>query len=368
MGETVAQAVSTLTANTSLRGLDEAGAKQGVVLRLLSLVGWNAFDISEIVPEYTVESRRVDYALKIESINKVFIEVKRPSEDLEGHQEQLLDYCFKQGVRLAVLTNGRTWWLYLPLREGSWEQRRFLTIDLESQEPQVVESRLLQFLSRESVASDSATAAAEELIASRERIETMTATVTQAWNEIIQTPDDLLVDLISEVTERLCGFKPESVLVARFLAQHLLALRITGAATTPDQPLPHVQPSPSPHSEPSTSWRGGDSKPPFTGTRPTSVSLYGQSRATETWIEVLVGVCNSVYERSGDDFTKVLEIRGRRRPYFSVNGNELRQPRLLAFARIYVESNLSANAIVSLRERLLAHFRMQSNALAITTA
>tara|TARA_Y100000294_G_scaffold163621_1_gene169681 strand:- start:3707 stop:3829 length:123 start_codon:yes stop_codon:yes gene_type:complete len=40
----------------------------------------------------------------------------------------------------------------------------------------------------------------------------------------------------------------------------------------------------------------------------------------------------------------------------------------LAFARIYVESNLSANAIVSLRERLLAHFRMQSNALAITTA
>ena len=63
----------------------------------------------------------------------MFIEVKRARVNLEDHQQQLLEYCFQEGVRLAVLTNGRTWWLYLPLQAGSWEQRRFLTIDLESQ-------------------------------------------------------------------------------------------------------------------------------------------------------------------------------------------------------------------------------------------
>ena len=52
-------------------------------------------------------------------------------------------------MKLAVLTNGRNWWIYLPLQAGSWEQRRFLTIDLEVQEPSVVEHRFLKYLSPE---------------------------------------------------------------------------------------------------------------------------------------------------------------------------------------------------------------------------
>ena len=216
--------VTTIRSSVPLRNLDEAATKQGIVLRLLSLAGWNPFDLSEVVPEFTVGSQRVDYALRLDSSSKAFIEVKRPSEDLDGHQKQLLDYCFQQGVRLAVLTNGRTWWLYLPLREGSWEQRRFLTVDLESQEPHMVEARFQQFLSRESVASDAAVNAAEQLIASRERIETMTKTIAQSWNEIIQAPDDLLVDLISETTEKICGFKPDAGLVEQFLEQHVATL------------------------------------------------------------------------------------------------------------------------------------------------
>ena len=79
------------------------------MLRLLSLAGWDTFDISQVVPEYTVGTRRVDYALRPGSPNTVFIEVKRPGENLERHQQQLLEYCFQEGVKLAVLTNGRTW-------------------------------------------------------------------------------------------------------------------------------------------------------------------------------------------------------------------------------------------------------------------
>jgi len=47
--------------------------------------------------------------------NKIFLEVKRAGEDLnnEKHEDQLLEYSFRQGVELAVLTNGMTWWLYL---------------------------------------------------------------------------------------------------------------------------------------------------------------------------------------------------------------------------------------------------------------
>ena len=180
------------------------------------LPGWDTFDISQVVPEYTVGNRRVDYALSPETANAVFIEVKRPGENLERHQQQLLEYCFQEGVRLAVLTNGRTWWLYLPLQAGSWEQRRFLTIDLEVQEPDVVERRFLEYLSPEIVGSGQAVSGAGALVESRQRAEITSKTIVTTWHQIIETPDELLVDLISETTERICGFKPEPELVQQF--------------------------------------------------------------------------------------------------------------------------------------------------------
>ena len=44
---------------------------------LLSLAGWDTFDVSQVVPEYTVGTRRVDYALRPGSPNAVFIEVRK---------------------------------------------------------------------------------------------------------------------------------------------------------------------------------------------------------------------------------------------------------------------------------------------------
>ena len=220
----IAQAVAQIRNTVSLSVLDESATKQGVVLRLLSLAGWDTFDISQVVPEYTVGTRRVDYALRPGSPNAVFIEVKRPGENLERHQQQLLEYCFQEGVKLAVLTNGRTWWLYLPLQAGSWEQRRFLTIDLEVQEPSVVERRFLECLSPERVGSGQAIGDAEALVASQQRAEIIGKTIAAAWTQIVETPDELLVELISETTERICGFKPEPELVEQFLLRRVHAL------------------------------------------------------------------------------------------------------------------------------------------------
>ena len=96
LSETISDAVIKPIRGVSLVSLDESATKQGVVLRLLSLAGWDAFHVSEFVPEYTVGSRRVGPS------NAVFIEVKRPGENLEEHQRQILVYCFQQGVRLAA--------------------------------------------------------------------------------------------------------------------------------------------------------------------------------------------------------------------------------------------------------------------------
>ena len=224
MAETIAQAVEQIKSTVPLRSLDEAATKQGVVLKLLYLAGWNTFDVLEVVPEYTVGNRRVDFALRPGTANAAFIEVKRPGESLENHQQQLLEYCFQEGAKLAALTNGGIWWLYLPLQQGNWDQRRFLTIDLESQEPAIVEQRFMGYLSQEKVISGRAVSDAENLVRSQQRAEITSQTIIKAWNQIVETPDDILVDLISETTERICGLKPEPELVEQFLSRRIHAL------------------------------------------------------------------------------------------------------------------------------------------------
>ena len=229
----IAQAVEQIRITLSTGVLDESATKQGVVLRLLSLAGWDTFDISQVVPEYTAGTRRVDYVLRPGSSNAVFIEVKRLGENLERHQQQLLEYCFQEGVKLAVLTNGRTWWLYLPLQSGNWEQRRFLTIDLEVQEPNVVERRFMKYLSSDRVDSGQAIRDAEDLVESQQRAETIGEALSAAWTQIVETPDGLLVELISKATQRICGLKPEPELVEQFLAGRPRALTEASEGSPP---------------------------------------------------------------------------------------------------------------------------------------
>ena len=283
MAETIAEAVVQIKNTISLSSLDESATKQGVVLRLLNLAGWNPFDVSQVVPEYTVGKRRVDYALRPGSANAVFIEVKRPGEHLENHQQQLLEYCFQEGVKLAALTNGRTWWLYLPLQAGNWEQRRFLTIDLESQMPDIVEERFTAYLSQDSVISGRAVSDAEDLVQSQLRVETTGKAIVEAWNQIVETPDEILVDLISETTERICGFKPEPELVEQFLSRRVNAL--SSAPSPSAEPQLRLPPTPS---SKETRWEGTGSTLPITLDPPNSeVFKAALLRTKEAWIEVM---------------------------------------------------------------------------------
>lgn len=109
MKERLSVFVERIKIDKKIFSYDESATKQAVILQLLSILGWNTFNIDEITPEYSVGGRNVDYSLRVGGSNKVFIEVKKVGEDLEKHQEQLLNHSFQQGVKLAVLTNGVTW-------------------------------------------------------------------------------------------------------------------------------------------------------------------------------------------------------------------------------------------------------------------
>ena len=107
----------------------EASVSTGIVLRLLIALGWPVHNPTAVKPEYTVEGRRVDFALFApESRLRVFIEVK-PVEQIQAGEEQLFEYATHCGVPIAILTDGQEWRFYHPGGEGSYEERRVCTLE-----------------------------------------------------------------------------------------------------------------------------------------------------------------------------------------------------------------------------------------------
>jgi len=353
MQQDLQNVISLVRGNKGLLVVDEASVKAGVVLQIFQMLRWNPFDVSEVVPEYTAGGKRVDFALRVSSISKVFIEVKRPAEDLGPHQEQLLTYSFTEGVRLAVLTNGFTWWFYLPLSEGSWEQRRFYSLDLLEQEPADVAKRLEDFLSKDRVISGEAIISAEHVYKSKKTKAILRDSIPRAWNKILGDPDDLLVDLLIETTEKLCGFRPDITDIEKFLKSVSTELQIEHPDTSS---LKRAVPRVTPVRQEATSIISRSRDFNFTGTKIKSFSLFGKAHYPKTWQELLLSVATEMYRRHPNNFDKCLSLRGSKMIYFSTNPNELSYPKQIANTNFYAEAKLNSNSIVRRSMELLALF------------
>lgn len=242
MSDEVLKVIEDLQSDKRLTLLLEADISRSVILRILDALNWSTSNRREVNPEYSVRGGRVDFALLIGNRPKVFIEVKRGGEPLAGHQEQLLGYAFRQGVKIAILTNGATWWFYLPLQEGSWEERKFATVDFDRQDTEEIVQKLEDLLSKENVISGKAVQNAKILYEQSQKKEEISTTLPDAWNQLVSEPDDLLVELLAEKTEELCGHKPDKNEIEQFLLAHFPIIDRSGSVSTPARkvqvPLP----------------------------------------------------------------------------------------------------------------------------------
>lgn len=207
----------------------EAQAKRTIIEPICDSLGWDTSDPDEVRLEYSTSSGgRVDYALLNNKKPIILLEAKKPAESLDNHGKQVLRYAFDIGAPLAVLTNGIQWWLYLPHGEGRWEDRKFYSIDIHAQEIDSICDRFIEFLGKDNVISGSAVNNAKKKRIQREGKQKIEATLPEVWEEIINEPNELLVDLLIEETERKCGFKPSEQQAKGFISK----------ITRPVEPLP----------------------------------------------------------------------------------------------------------------------------------
>jgi hypothetical protein len=199
------------------RFTSEAAVSQGVVLPLLHQLAWPVFDTHVVWPEFPIPDGRVDFALCHPRDRPViFLEVKRVGQ-AEGADRQLFEYAFHQGVPMAVLTDGQEWHFCLPAEQGLYDERRVYKLDLLERPVPDSESRLQRYLDYPAVSAGSALNNARSDYRDVNRERQVRDALPRAWGDLLADPDELLVELLAEKVEDLCGYRPTLEACALFI-------------------------------------------------------------------------------------------------------------------------------------------------------
>jgi hypothetical protein len=84
----------------------------------------------------------------------------------------------------------------------------------------------------------------------------------------------------------------------------------------------------------------------FTGHRPASFSIEGQSYVVESWRDILLKTCELVRTRKPSQFSRILELKGTKNLWFSREAKQLRDPVRIHGTSIFAETNVNANGLV----------------------
>jgi len=197
----------------------EEDVKLAVILPILRALGWDETDRS-IRAEYPTPPGRVDYALLYESRPQVFVEAKRRGAMDVRAEAQLFSYANNRGVPLLLLTDGYRWDLYLSMADGLPEERRFLSLELAGDNDLPVYSETLEtYLGKTHVASGKARRAAEERLHLDRQQTRARKAIPEAWNALLDEPDEFLCDILSDKVRTQIGTSPDSSDIQGFLAQ-----------------------------------------------------------------------------------------------------------------------------------------------------
>lgn len=99
----------------------------------------------------------------------------------------------------------------------------------------------------------------------------------------------------------------------------------------------------------------------YTGKKIKSFEFNGKRYEVNGWIFMLLKISEEISRLNRKDLDKLLLLKGRKRPYFTKNKNELRGPEKINGTDIFVECNLNANSIVKLCEDILNLFDYKDN-------
>lgn len=169
----------------------EEAAKNALVMPFINALGYNVFDPTEVVPEFTADvgikkGEKVDYAIMKDGTPIMLFECKGCGADLSrSHASQLYRYFSVTEARIAVLTNGIQYEFYSDLdAPNRLDEKPFLEFDVTNIQDTLVPE--LRKLTKANFDVDAITEAAGELKYTREIRKLLTEQLTNPDGELVR--------------------------------------------------------------------------------------------------------------------------------------------------------------------------------------
>lgn len=169
----------------------EEATKNALVMPFINILGYDIFDPTEVVPEFTADvgikrGEKVDYAIKKDDKIILLFECKKCNTNLdEAHASQLFRYFTVTDARVAILTDGIVYRFYTDLESpNKMDTKPFMEFNmLDIQEPLVIE---LKKLSKPAFNVEEILSAAGELKYTREIKRIMAEQLASPSDEIVR--------------------------------------------------------------------------------------------------------------------------------------------------------------------------------------
>ncbi|BDD85941.1 type I restriction endonuclease [Desulfofustis limnaeus] len=123
----------------------EEATKNALVMPFIQTLGYDIFDPTEVIPEFTADvgkkkGEKVDYAIVADGQLSMLFECKCCGSNLNDcHASQLRRYFHVTTARIAVLTNGLVYRFFSDLEEpNKMDEKPFMEVNLVDIDPQIL--------------------------------------------------------------------------------------------------------------------------------------------------------------------------------------------------------------------------------------
>lgn len=162
---------------------------------------------------------------------------------------------------------------FCPASRASYDERRVQKLDIMERAPKDAVEILRKYLEISRVRSGAAIESARADYQNISRRKNAANKIPAAWQELVSEPDDMLMDVVAEKTETICGYRPAPEDVEAFLVG---LSKVSAAAPS------EAKPPASARSIPTVSERGVEYR------------VFGQSRKAENAIEALIDILRTL--------------------------------------------------------------------------
>lgn len=317
---------------------NETAVRSQIINPILTSLGWNIEDPSEVMLEDKNEEGSADYSLINNKEKLLFIEAKNLSQDIESYKNisQLAKYAVSKGVDFGLLSNGRKWLLLRSYEKNTdLADRKLWIIDVIDDD---IEKSMLRLksISKDNIHNLNSLIEKQDLL-------------SETWQTVISSPESLVEPISKIVRQQILNdssnFSDEDI--REFVHMKLIELTNRGVGTASQNGYVDFE---SEIMEIPSDTRIFDR-------RPTKLTIRNFSKDLRSFGEILVETANYLIDNRLLDRSKIPIYSGYKRYIintkpFHNNGEPFRVPAKLNCG-YYVETHNSGQKSIEYAKRLL---------------